>query len=260
MKRTVPFPLYYQIKQQLKAAIESNELVADETLPSERELVELFGVSRPTVRQATEELLNEGYLYRRRGLGTFIAHPKLKQELPSVLSFTEQMHREGKTASSRVVSKEVLEKASPAVYEALKLPASSPIFQLKRLRLTDDEPFMLETTSLPLAQFPKLTEIDFGKASLYQFLQEEYNVTIGLIYQTLEPILLKEPEAKLLGVLKGSPAMLLQISAFTPDKHSIEFSQALVRGDRCQYFLKLEVDNHDKGAHLLLQAGGHSFK
>jgi GntR family transcriptional regulator len=74
LQKNSPLPLYYQIKQQLKSAIETSLLLPGQALPSERVLVEWYRVSRPTVRQATQELLREGYLYRRRGLGTFVAY------------------------------------------------------------------------------------------------------------------------------------------------------------------------------------------
>lgn len=248
-----PLPLYYQIKQQLKEAIEAQELKPNESLPSERELIELYGVSRPTVRQATEELINEGYLYRKRGLGTFVAGPKFKQELPSALSFTERMLQQGHTPSSRVLSQEVLATPPELVLQRLGLPESSSVYQIKRLRLADNEPIMLETTHLPLSQFPRLGQMDFNQVSLYQFLREEYNLSIARLQETLEPVVLGDYESKLLDVSRGSPAMQVQITAFARDGQAIEYSRALVRGDRCQYYLELETGENGRspGARLI---------
>ncbi|HEX2916654.1 MAG TPA: GntR family transcriptional regulator [Chloroflexia bacterium] len=243
-----PLPLYYQIKQQLKMAIETSHLRPDEALPSERDLIELYRVSRPTVRQATEELLTEGYLYRRKGLGTFVARPKFKQRLPNILGFTERMLREGKVPASQVISAGVLEMPGGTILGHLGLAPGSAVFQVKRLRLADGEPIMLETTNLPLNQFPKLPQADFSKVSLYQFLREEHSFTIARLRETLEPVVLRDNESKLLGVEKGSPAMLVQISAFGLTGQAVEYSQALVRGDRCQYFLELETGENGNGS------------
>lgn len=243
-----PLPLYYQIKQQLKVAIERSLLQPDEALPSERDLIELYGVSRPTVRQATEELLSEGFLYRRKGLGTFVARPKFKQPLPSVLGFTERMLSEGKLPGSRVISAGVLEIVDETIRQQLVLAPESQLFQLKRLRLADGEPIMLENTHLPLNLFPKLVEVDFNRASLYQFLREEYNFAIARLRETLEPVVLRESESKLLGVGKGRPAMREQITAFAVNGQPIEYTQAVVRGDRCQYYLELETGESGNGS------------
>ena len=242
-----PLPLYYQIKQQLKKAIETHNLESNAAFPSERELIELYGVSRPTVRQATEELLNEGYLYRKRGLGTFVAGPKLKQELPSALGFSERMQREGRLPSSRVVNIGLVETPGETVLAQLGLPVGSAVFQIKRVRLADNEPIMLETSHLSLDLFPKLTQTDFNKVSLYRFLREEYGLAIARLRETLEPVVLGDYESKLLEVVRGSPAMLVQISALASNGKAIEYSQALVRGDRCQYYLELETGESGNG-------------
>jgi GntR family transcriptional regulator len=219
-------------------------------------LIKLYEVSRPTVRQATEELLNEGYLYRKRGLGTFVARLKFKQELPSVLGFTERMRREGRIPSNQVVSTTTLETPDQEILDSLNLPPNSPIFELRRLRLADNEPIMLETSNLPLTQFPKLLQADFNQISLYEFLRKEYSLTVARLRETLEPVVLKENESKLLGVVKGSPAMLMQISAFASDGRAIEYSQSLVRGDRCQYYLKLEIEDNANGTNARLVQDG----
>ncbi len=247
LNKDVPLPLYYQIKQQLKEAIEAQVLKPDEALPSERELIDLYGVSRPTVRQATEELMNEGYLYRKRGLGTFIAGPKLKQELPSVLGFTERMSRQGRVPTSRIISKGRLGSPGENVLERLALKPNDKVYQIKRLRLADNEPIQFETTNLPLEYFPKLAEIDLTNLSLYQFLRDEYGLSVTRLRETLEPVVLGDYESKLLEVTKGSPAMLVQISAFAADGRAIEYSQALVRGDRCQYYLELDTSQNRTG-------------
>lgn len=242
-----PLPLYYQIKQQLKNAIDANALKSDDALPSERELTELYGVSRPTVRQATDELLNEGYLYRRKGLGTYVSKPKLKQHLPSKLGFTERMLQQGRTPSSRVLSQEILANPGEMVVQRLNLSLGSPSYQIKRLRLADNEPIMLETTNLPFGRFPQLTKVNFNEISLYNFLREEYELVIARLQETLEPVVLGDYESKLLEVGKGSPAMLVQITAFDGDGRPIEYSQALVRGDRCQYYLELDTGEDGRG-------------
>src|SRR5438067_4720624 len=122
-----PIPIYYQIMNQLRNKIAEGEYTVDSALPPERELVETYQVSRMTIRQAISELVNEGILVRRKGIGTFVAPPKLEQPLSSLTSFTEDMAQRGMKASSRIISfKEML--PEPAIRKTLGLSAEDKVF------------------------------------------------------------------------------------------------------------------------------------
>lgn len=104
-----PIPIYYQIMEQLKAQIKSGELLPDMPLPSEREYAEQFGISRMTVRQALSNLVNEGFLYRLKGRGTFVSKPKMEQALQGLTSFTEDMKSRGMTPGSRLIDYQLID-------------------------------------------------------------------------------------------------------------------------------------------------------
>ncbi|MFC6600901.1 GntR family transcriptional regulator [Ectobacillus funiculus] len=100
--------MYYQLEEQIKKQIESGELQPGDMLPSEREYAELINVSRMTVRQAMNNLVDGGYLYRQKGRGTFVAEKKVEQELGSLTSFTEDMKARGLVPSSKLLSFEII--------------------------------------------------------------------------------------------------------------------------------------------------------
>ncbi len=77
--KSSPLPIYYQIEEQLKNKLKNGELKPNDSLPSEREFAERFEISRMTVRQAINNLVNDGYLYRQKGRGTFVSEKKLEQ-------------------------------------------------------------------------------------------------------------------------------------------------------------------------------------
>ncbi len=91
--KTSRMPLYYQLMDIIIDMIDSGELVEDDQLPSERELCEIYDISRSTVRQAIQELEKEGYIYRVHGKGTFVSKEKFRQELLKFYSFTEEMKK-----------------------------------------------------------------------------------------------------------------------------------------------------------------------
>jgi GntR family transcriptional regulator len=233
--------LYYQIKQQIKRSIEGGELAPGAPLPSEISLCEVYGVSRPTVRQAMKELISEGLLERRRGVGTFVAQPKLRHPLGSVVGFSERVERAGQRPGTRVLQEEVLGagELGDDVVEALETSAEDPVLRVVRLRLVDDEPLLVETVHLPLARFPGLELEDLEQRSLYRTLRERYGVEINHLKQTLSPVVLGEHEAELLGTAAGGPGARTVLVTYDRSGRPVEYTFALVRGDRCEYHVEL---------------------
>jgi len=231
-------PLYHQMKESLREAIEDRALEPEDMLPSERELSKLYGVSRPTVRQAVHELVQEGSLRRVAGIGTFVGKPKVVQVFPTVLGFSARMRQEGHATINRVLRQQK-EQASPSVARRLHIPEGTPVMRLARLRIVDNEPLMIETSFLPLERFPDLLNDDFAIRSLYDVISARYGVTVSELDQTLEPVLMTEYEAGLLESSAGSPAMLLEVVAYDRQDDPFEFSKAIVRGDKCQYGFRM---------------------
>ena len=233
-------PLYHQVKEGLREAIADQALEPEDMLPSERELSKLYGVSRQTVRQAVQELVQEGLLRRIAGIGTFVAKPKVVQVFPTVLGFSARMRQEGHATINRVLRQQE-EPASPSVARRLQIPEGSPVMRLVRLRIVDNEPLMIETSFLSLRRFPDLLHDDFAIRSLYDVISARYGVTVSELDQTLEPVLMTAYEASLLDSSPGSPAMLLEVIAYEEAEQPFEFSKAIVRGDKCQYYLRMRA-------------------
>jgi GntR family transcriptional regulator len=231
-------PLHHQIKENVRQAIEDERLKSDDLLPSERELSRLYGVSRTTVRQALHEMVQEGLLRRVPGIGTFVAGPKVVQTLPTVLGFSARMRQEGHLTLSRVLRQEA-EEASRSVARRLRIPEGAPVMRLARLRIVDNAPLMIETSFLSLARFPDVLGDDFALRSLYDVVGARYGTHVYELDQTLEPVLMTEYEASLLDSSAGSPAMLLEVIAYADQDDPFEFSKAIVRGDKCQYYFRM---------------------
>ncbi len=236
--RQSPIPMYYQIMNQLREKISAGEYTVDSALPPERELVESYQVSRMTIRQAISELVNEGILVRRRGIGTFVAPPKLEQPLNSLTSFTEDMAQRGMKAGSRIVSfKEIV--PDPAIRKTLGLSAEDKVFECVRLRLADEEPMALETTSLVASLCPGLQAEVLENQSLYKVLTERWGIQLDYATQSLEPILAPPYEAALLHVAPGSPLLLIHRVTYDQNGWAFEHVKSLYRGDRYKFVTEL---------------------
>ena len=229
-------PLYDLIEQNLRQLILRGQLNQGESVPSEWELAELYGVSRLTVRNALENLTRQGWLVKRHGVGTFVAHPKVTEISPSKLSFTEQMRSIGRKPSSRLVSIRVIP-TDADVASSLKLDQGQPVVEIMRVRLADNEPILLETSYLSQARFPGLElATQLASTSLYDWLSSQYHTSVAMMDQTLEPVLLSEAQAKHLETLPGTPAMYSKVLAYTSEGVPIEYSWSVTRGDQCRFF------------------------
>ena len=233
-----PIPMYYQIMSQLREKIAAGEYAVNSALPPERELVETYHVSRMTIRQAILELVNEGILVRRKGIGTFVAPPKLEQALSRLTSFTEDMAQRGMKAGSRIISfKEML--PDPTIRKALGLSEGDKVFESVRLRLADEEPMALETTTLTASLCPGLQADALVNQSLYKVLTERYGLQLDYARQDLEPILASPHEAALLNVESGSPLLLIHRITYDQDGRAFEYVKSLYRGDRYKFVTEL---------------------
>src|SRR5580700_4835406 len=141
-------PLYVQVEDALAERIASGALPAGHQLPSEESLVSEFNVSRTTIRTTIQNLVRQGLVQIRRGKGTFVAQPRITQELTELTGFVEDMRVLGRTPTARVLSREVVS-AVPLVAEKLAVPAGTRVVRIQRVRLSDGVPLSFDETYLP---------------------------------------------------------------------------------------------------------------
>lgn len=226
-------PLYLQLMDIIIEMIKEDNLKENTQLPSERELCELYDISRSTVRQAIQELEREGYIYKVQGKGTFVSPKRYEQDLLEFYSFTEEMKKLNKTPTSRVLDFEII-KADEKIARKLKINIGDKVYVFTRLRLADDEPMMLETSYVPVDRFPNLTKQQLQEKAMYDIFKEEYSVVFTGAEETLEPVVTRAHEAELLDYFEGLPSMMIERITYENGK-VIEHTKGIARGDRFKY-------------------------
>lgn len=224
-------PLYLRIASDLEAEIGSGGLKAGEKIESERALAERVGVSRMTARHALRHLSAKGLIETRTGRGTFVGSPRIEQRLETLTGFTEEMARQGRQASSIVVSAET-RLPDDTSRSALGLSGASAVHRLVRVRVVEGEPVALETTELEAARTPGLLDsADFGRASLYGILRRDYGLVPTRAEQTLAAGLADPQTARTLHVEPA--AAVLALTRLTRDQNgrALEFVRSIYRGD-----------------------------
>ncbi len=228
-----PIPIYHQLEEYIKAQIENGELEPDQAIPSERVYADMFQISRMTIRQALTNLVNEGYLYRQKGKGTFVNKQKLEQRLQGLTSFTEDMRERGLTPSSRLISFEIIP-AGRGIADRLNLAENTPVYEIKRVRLANNLPVALETTYLPANLVKGLTE-EIINQSLYQYIEEKLSLEISEATQQIEASIAREQELRHLEIEKGSPVLLILRTSILKDGSPFEFVKSAYRADRYKF-------------------------
>jgi GntR family transcriptional regulator len=251
--RTSPIPLYYQFAEWIRQQIRDGELEPGDRLPGERELSEEAGMSRMTVRHALSYLVREGTLVVRRGLGTFVAEPKLTYDALHLLSFTEHMLHEGLEAASRVLQHARVQ-APPRVAAALQLTSDAPVVKFVRLRFSRDVALLLETIFLPAELCPGLEHEDLSDKSLYSVLEHRYDLALKRAAQTLEATVANANERRLFEVKAGTSMILVEGLTYLESGRPVELFKAVYRGDRFKFRVESErhlwVQEAARGPHL----------
>lgn len=231
-------PIYIQIQSEIKKKMEDGVWKVGTSIPAERQLAEMFHVSRMTVRQAIKGLVDDNILQRRVGAGTFIAEKKLTERLEAVTSFTNLMLQEGKVPSTRIVSYGI-RPASTQEQEALQLPENSNVMKIERIRYGDRVPILYEVAAIPEKIASLLTKEDIMD-SLYKAIELKLGQPIGEAEQIMEASLVSEKIAPYLDVKLGSPVMKLRQITMLEDGRPFEFTRSQYVGSRFQFVARIK--------------------
>ncbi len=233
-------PRYYQLASILRERINNGEFAALQPIPAERQLEELYSVSRTTIRQAIDLLVRQGYLYREHGRGTFVSPQKLQKGVSELTSFSEDMKRRGLEPGQKILKIGFVE-PSAKLRAQMELPEDCrQVLLIERLRLGDNVPMGLQTSYyyLPEGQTISREEIEqYG--SVYRILQEKFHLIPTEADETLEVTAATPQEAALLQIPSGSPLLLSERTTYSQYRKVIEFVKIVYRGDRYKYYAKL---------------------
>lgn len=233
-------PKYYQLASILRERIHQGELKAHESIPSERQLEEIYSVSRTTIRQAIDLLVRQGYLYREHGRGTFVSPQKLQKAVSELTSFSEDMKRRGLVPGQKILDIGMVHPPEK-VLQRLELPPDyGELLRIERLRLGNKEPMGLQTSYLVLPKGETVSRADVEKyGSIYQMVQEMFHLIPTEADETLEVTVATPYEAELLQIPPGSPLLLSERTTYSQYRRAFEFVKILYRGDRYRYYAKL---------------------
>lgn len=241
LNKEVPIPLYFQLKQILLEAIKAGDYPVDTSIPTEKELSEMFSISRTTVRQAVSELRHEGWLYCVKSKGTFVKSVKIKQDFIKRLeSFNEQIERAGGVPSTEVLAFEAV-KVSGEDAEQFDIKEGEEMLLLGRRRFVDGDPIVTVRTLMPLSQCGFIRAHDFTRESLYEVMARSEESRVCHVTRVLEAVAADKTDAKLLSIAVGSPIQFSKTVGLNLAGQPVEYSIARYRGDKNRFEVELDI-------------------
>jgi DNA-binding GntR family transcriptional regulator len=230
--------LYLQLYEILKKKIESSEWPVGSQIPTEEDLCKIFNVSRATVRNAVMELVRQGYLKRQQGKGTFVQRNIVSEGLSMITSFREILFEKGLKFSTKVLARTVMMPIDDMDIK-LRVPRDKHIIYIKRLRLIDTEPVLLQETYIPYHICPLLLEEDVETQSLFELFEKKYGIKITRVQNQIEVTYLNADEARLIGLPEASAAILLN-QYFYSGETVFMYTRSIKRTDRFKFLMELQ--------------------
>ncbi len=238
MDSSTPVPLYFQVASQMEAAIDSGALPPGVRLVNEVQLAEHIGLSRPTVRQAIQTLVDKGLVVRKRGVGSQVVHNKVKRSL-ELTSLHDDLLAIDQRPTTRVL-KSAVEPASAAVTRALDISESTRVWHLERVRFARGEPIARMRNYLPADLMEIPDESVLAAHGLYQLLRGA-GVRPQAAGQNIGARSAARAEAELLNEAEGAPLLTMERTAFDVEGRAVEYGTHLYRASRYSFDLSLHV-------------------
>jgi GntR family transcriptional regulator len=243
-----PIPLHIQLKEFLRKEIGDGEYT--ERIPSEKELMEMFSVSRTTVREAVSSLVREGILEKIHGKGTFIADATINEWLGSIRSFTETVENMRMKPGIRLLSHGL--RNDPEIASIL---AAKEYYGIERLRLADDMPIAIERNNYPVEIGWKLATYDLNMVTLYAVL-EQNKIVLHTAEQRITAMPASKADAQLLGISANACVLVVERTTYDPSGKVVEHYFSTFRADRFAFCVKLYRENSQVVGKLLQGSAG----
>jgi len=228
----------------LSDAIRQGKFPAGSQLPPELDLMEILGVSRTTLREALRTMEEQGAIYRRRGLGTFVSERSIVKDLSINFGIMEMIAQAG--YSPKTISCEIrTQEATGKLAQDLEIPDGTPVLSIERLRLANDTPIIVSQDLLPLALLGGKTirESDLAAQSLYDYLEKNCNIRISQGMAVLRPVAASREIAEKLQVHRGDVLMLISQVDYDENHRPAIFSTEYHLPDKITFVI------HRKGPH-----------
>lgn len=240
LDRRNPAPLYFQLKELVREQIEHGDLRPGEMLPTEKSFEEKYGLSRITIRQALGKLVQDGYITRTRGKGSFVTRAALQDHrLDRLGGFLQALEQEGHSVRCLVLDIQRMP-ADSKLAPLLQVPEGAALIRVSRLALVDETPTCLTTAFWAEQYVPRVLEKELESyISFFPYLEKHHGLFLEYADKTLQAVPATKEEAIGLKIKTGAPVLLAETLSFTAQHEPRLLIKSVYRGDRYSYYVRL---------------------
>lgn len=239
LDRDNPLTLYLQLSEILKKNIEIEEWKVGSQIPTEEELCRTYDVSRSTVRSAISKLSRDGFLQKQQGKGTFVAKKVAADKFIMSVSFDELMSEPDKNIKTSVAAQTMMMPVG-SMAEQLEIAPETHLIYIKRLRIANDVPVLIQESYIPHHLCPELIKENLKNLSIFEFFEKKIGLHITGVKNNFEIIHLKAEEKKAFACTAGNPAALALIQRFFSGSSVVMFSRSVKRPGGAGFFIEFE--------------------
>ncbi|MGM0545392.1 MAG: GntR family transcriptional regulator [Bacteroidota bacterium] len=253
-----PLPKYYQIYEKLLGQIKNGKFEEFDRFYSDTELVEKYNVSRGTIRESVKLLIQQGYLVREQGKGTFVRKPKIEQDSDKLMGFTELMKKNNIEPAAQIVKKEIVD-IPLKLTKMIGLEEDAQLVNIVRVRFGDEQPLIIERSYFDKELFAPIFDLDLEANSIYELLYNHTSTRLGEAKQQISAVSAGQEEMELLGVELNAPLLLMKRLIKTKDGNFFQYSEDMYRSDRINFATTTKpYDRHhdNQGVPLGLENNG----
>lgn len=224
-------PVYYQLLKLIERQIYEGRLVPGEMLPPENDLAARFGISRMTVRRAIAELVQADLVYTQKGIGTFVAKPKLENIVFEINDFQDEIKKRDMHPSTKLIDVKIV-KADAMIAKKLDVAPDVRCLNIRMQLSADGEPLVYENKYVIYTKKKPLLETELNDPSLTKLASVHSDEFPVISKRILHASLAMNEEARYLGIAKGSPVFVVEQTVYNPDKKPIGWGTSVYRGDK----------------------------
>ncbi|KAA8994936.1 GntR family transcriptional regulator [Affinibrenneria salicis] len=214
--------IYKSIAERLRMRIDSEDYAVGSPLPGEKRLAAEYGVSRMTIRKATDLLIEWGLVTRRHGSGTYIVRKDVHHEISQFMGFLEAMHNQGKEVFTEVLAFNLMP-APPAIASQLRIKVNERIYYSRRIRSVQGKPMVVEDSYMPARLFRNLS-LAHLEGSKFSYIEDECHINIAGNHECLTPVLADENMAKMLNIEPETPILRITSLVYSDSGEFVNYS------------------------------------
>lgn len=243
LNHSSPTPLYYQLRQQIRNQIMDGTLSYGSELPSEPKLAAELKLSRATVKQAYDGLVNEGLVTRRQGKGTYVSYKQSEFDVIQEPNFYQRMDQHGALQKARILESGYVP-ADEYIAKKLQIEPGAMVCYFKRVRFIDDIPSIIQAVYIRREYAGELLESRLAEVSFHRYIEENMGVSLNCFDMLINAIVLDQYECDVLGIKHTIPGFRF-FTVYWHDNTPVVYNERIFRGDTVRLGLKFKFDRND---------------